>query len=109
MAKLPLRFPPPWSTYLAVMSKLRSIGTMPLDVPPVPLMYEPLARTWWMLSPMPPADCDIFAHCLRVSYIPSMLSSFMVSRKHDDNCGFGVPALKSVGVAWVNHFSERRL
>lgn len=31
-----------------------------------------------------------------------MLSSFMVSKKHDDICGLGVPALNSVGVACVN-------
>jgi hypothetical protein len=30
-----------------------------------------------------------------------MLSSFIVSRKHDESCGRGVPALKSVGVACV--------
>ena len=37
-----------------------------------------------------------------------MLSSFIVRRKQDDICGLGVPALKSVGVAWVNHFSESK-
>lgn len=30
MAKDPLRFPPPWSTYLAVSLKLRNMGTNPL-------------------------------------------------------------------------------
>ena len=34
----PLRLPPPWSTYLAVLLKTRSMGTMPLDVPLVPRM-----------------------------------------------------------------------
>ena len=48
---------------------------------------------------MPPADCEIFAVCFNVSYIPSMLSSFIVSKKHDDICGLGVPALNNVGVA----------
>lgn len=27
----------------------------------------------------------------------------MVSKKHDDICGKGVPELNRVGVAWVNH------
>ena len=30
----------------------------------------------------------------------------MVKRKQDDICGFGVPELNSVGVAWVNHPSD---
>jgi len=34
--------------------------------------------------------------------MPPMESAFIVSRKHDDICGRGVPALKSVGVACVN-------
>jgi len=38
-----------------------------------------------------------------------MLSSFMVSKKQEDICGFGVPELKSVGVAWVNQPSDIRL
>ena len=33
--------------------------------------------------------------------LTSMESSFMATRKHDDSCGRGVPALKSVGVEWV--------
>src|SRR4051812_1152643 len=68
-------------------------------------MYEPVALTLCMLRPIPPALCDIFAVCFRVSYIPSMLSSFMVNKKHDDICGFGVPALNKVGVACVNQRS----
>ena len=34
-----------------------------------------------------------------------MLSSFIVRRKHEESWGLGVPALKRVGDAWVNHFS----
>jgi hypothetical protein len=41
--------------------------------------------------------------------MPSMESSFIVSRKQLDICGLGVPALKSVGVAWVNQRSLSRL
>ena len=33
---------------------------------------------------------------------PSIESSFIERRKHDDICGCGVPALNIVGVAWVN-------
>ena len=33
--------------------------------------------------------------------MPSSESSCMVSKKHDDICGMGVPELNSVGVAWV--------
>ena len=39
---------------------------------------------------------------LSVVKMPSMESSATVRRKHDDRCGFGVPALKSVGVACMN-------
>src|SRR4030081_3302100 len=109
MAKAPLRLPPPWSTYRAVSLNTRSIGIIPLLVPLVPLMYEPVALTLWILKPIPPALCDILAVCFNVSYIPSMLSSFMVNKKHDDICGFGVPALKSVGVACVNQRSLIKL
>jgi hypothetical protein len=41
--------------------------------------------------------------------MPSIESSFIVSRKHDDSCGRGVPALKSVGEACVKYFSDRKL
>ena len=41
--------------------------------------------------------------------MPSMLSSRIWTRKQLDICGRGVAALKSVGVACVNHFSDRRL
>merc|ERR1740129_2564086 len=53
-------------------------------------------------TPMPPADFEINAQLFKVSEIPSMLSDFIVSKKHDDICGLGNPALKRVGVAWVN-------
>jgi len=33
----------------------------------------------------------------------------MVIKKHDDNCGRGVPALNNVGEACVNIFSDIRL
>ena len=79
---------------------------IPFDVPPVPLIYEPVALTLWMLKPIPPADWDIFAHLDNVSKIPSMLSSVVDKRKQLDNCGFGVPALNKVGVACINHFSD---
>ena len=36
--------------------------------------------------------------------MPSMLSSFIASKKHDDSCGLGVPALNKVGVACVKYF-----
>ena len=52
-----------------------------------------------MLNPIPPALCDIFAHLDSVSKIPGMLSSVIVNKKQEDNCGLGVPALNSVGVA----------
>ena len=35
-----------------------------------------------------------------------MLSSCNFSRKQEDICGFGVPALKRVGVAWVKNFRD---
>uniref|UniRef100_A0A6C0DM92 Uncharacterized protein n=1 Tax=viral metagenome TaxID=1070528 RepID=A0A6C0DM92_9ZZZZ len=36
--------------------------------------------------------------------MPSILSSSMLNKKHEDNCGRGVPALNNVGVACVKHF-----
>ena len=80
----------------------------PLETPPEPLMYEPLARMLVAERPMPPADLEIWAHSLSVSKMPSIESSFIARRKHDDICGCGVPALNIVGVAWVNHFSDIR-
>ena len=38
--------------------------------------------------------------------MPSMESSTMERRKHDDICGLGVPALNMVGEACVNHLSD---
>jgi hypothetical protein len=54
---------------------------------------------------MPPANFEILAVYLRVSYIPSIESSFMVNKKQELIYGLGVPALKSVGVACVNQSS----
>jgi hypothetical protein len=36
-----------------------------------------------------------------------MLSSFNFRRKQEDICGFGVPALKSVGLACVKNFLKQ--
>ena len=52
-------------------------------------------------TPIPPADFEMRAHCFNVSYMLSMLSFFITSKKHEDICGWGVPALNNVGVAWV--------
>lgn len=54
-------------------------------------------------TPIPPAAFEMTAIYLRVSKIPSTESSFIVNRKQELIYGFGVPELKSVGVAWVNH------
>jgi len=75
-----------WSTYRAVLLKTRNIGTSPFEVPLVPAMYElnncklrstlpkllnqnayPVDLMQWTFSPIPPADLEIRAHCLRVS------------------------------------------
>ena len=99
MAKDPFLFPPPWSTYLAVSLKTLSIGTIPFEVPFVPLIYDYFDRILLTEIPIPPADFDIFADWVKVSYIPEIESSFITIRKQDDICGNGVPALKRVGVA----------
>ena len=52
---------------------------------------------------------EISAQRLSVSKIPLMESSVMLSRKQEDSCGLGEPALKSVGVAWINQRSLIRL
>lgn len=62
MANDPFLLPPPWSTYLAVSLYTRSMGTIPLDTPLVPLMYDSLALMLEMETPIPPADLDILAH-----------------------------------------------
>lgn len=60
----------------------------------------------WMTCNFGADQCGLYInieiidyHTLRVSIIPSTESSFICSRKHDDNCGLGVPALNKVGVA----------
>ena len=45
----------------------RNMGTSPLDAPDVPAMYDPVARIFCMLSPIPPDDLLINAHVLSVS------------------------------------------
>jgi len=67
MAKDPFLFPPPWSTYLAVSLNTLNIGTIPFDVPLVPLIYDYLDLILETESPIPPADLDIFAHWDNVS------------------------------------------
>ena len=37
------------------------------------------------------------------------MAAFMATRKHDESWSCGVPALNSVGEAWMNHFSDIRL
>ena len=56
----------------------------------------------WTARPIPPACFEITAHYLSVSKMPSIESDYMVKRKQELIWGFGVPELKSVGVAWVN-------
>jgi hypothetical protein len=43
------------------------MGTMPLEEPLVPRMYECVARMLWMDRPMPPANLEMHAHDLSVS------------------------------------------
>ena len=59
-----------------------------------------------MCKPIPPAHFEIIAQSLRVAKIPSILSSFIANKKHDDNCGRLVAALNSVGVACVKYFLD---
>lgn len=72
-------------------------------------MYDYLALMFDTDMPIPPADFDILAACVRVSYIPEIESSLTINKKQDDICGEGVPALKRVGVAWVKNFFDIRL
>ena len=94
------------STYLAVVLNTRSIGTRPLLVPLVPFMRVPFARTLLMSIPIPPADLLMRAISFSVSYMASMLSSFMDMRKHDANWCCFIPELKRVGEACVYQPSE---
>src|SRR5690606_41864338 len=75
LAKAPFLLPPPWSTYLAVSLNTLSMGTIPLLVPLVPLMYEPVALTLWILKPIPPALCEIFAVWPKVDRKSTRLNS----------------------------------
>jgi hypothetical protein len=43
------------------------MGTMPLEEPLVPRMYDPVARMLCMDRPMPPALLEMEAHSFRVS------------------------------------------
>lgn len=56
-----------FNTCRPVSLNTRSMGTMPLLVPLVPRMYEPVARMLCIERPMPPADFEMQAHSLRVS------------------------------------------
>jgi hypothetical protein len=60
-SKRTLSFPPPWSTYRAVSLKTFSIGTIPLDDPFVPLIYDYFALILLQEIPIPPADFEILA------------------------------------------------
>jgi len=62
-------------------------------------MYESADLTSDTDTPIPPAALDITAIYFRVSKIPSIESSFTVSKKHELIWGLGVPELKRVGVA----------
>ena len=50
----------------AVILNTRSIGTIPLLVPFVPLIWVPVARTLWTWRPIPPAHLDILAQSFKV-------------------------------------------
>jgi hypothetical protein len=43
------------------------MGTIPLDVPFEPRMYDLVARTLWIDKPIPPAYLEMDAHALSVS------------------------------------------
>ena len=82
MAKLPLRFEP-WSIYFAVLLNTRNMGTIPVDIPFVPRIWLPFARTLCICKPIPPDHLEMRAQSFRVSYIPSKLSSSIAKRKHE--------------------------
>lgn len=69
-------------------------------------MNVPFDRILCIDSPMPPANLEMDAQSFRVSKMPSIESSFTVSRKQLLICGLLVPALNSVGVACVMRPSE---
>ena len=75
-------------------------------VPFVPLMYAPFPLMLCTCKPTPPLYLEINAQLLSVSYIPTILSSIIACKKHDANCGLGVPELKSVGVACMNFLRD---
>ena len=94
--------------YRAVLLKTRSIGTIPSDLPFVPLMIDPAARMFEQWTPIPPDHLEIWAHSLSVSKIPSTESSFIATRKHELIWGLFVPALNRVGVACVKYLADMR-
>ena len=59
--------------------KTLSMGTIPFDVPFVPLIYDPTALILCMDRPMPPALLDIAAHSFSVSYIPCITNIKLAS------------------------------
>lgn len=75
------------------------MGIRPFEYPFVPLMYESAALMSDTETPIPPAAFEMTAIYLSVSKIPSIESSFMVNKKQELICGFGVPELNKVGVA----------
>ena len=62
----PLRLPP-WLTATAVSFTTLRNGTTPCDLPLVPLMCEPIARTLVQSLPNPPANLDSSAFSLMAS------------------------------------------
>ena len=62
----PLRLPP-WFTATAVSFTTLRNGTTPCDLPFVPLMCEPIARTFVQSLPNPPANLDSSAFSLMAS------------------------------------------
>ncbi len=100
---LPLRLPPPWSTYLDISFIILSIGTIPLDLPLVPLTFYPLPLILCIDNPIPPEPLDIRANYLKVSKMPSIESSFIYIRKQELNWQLFNPELNNVGVACIKY------
>jgi len=72
------------------------MGRMPFGVPRVPRMYEDVARMLWMERPdATGALADHRALLEGVVKIPSMLSSFMHTRKQLLSCSQGTPRDKA--------------